>query len=375
LVGKSEVSGLEFEQTLGMFDLQQFTWERVDGLVCIRSVFNDANIQEQINFTNALVMDCLLLDGDIEEYQPTTEINNLIKANRIQEKVKRENRTKWTINVDFADFCHMKRLTDVHLLGENQLFISDYRKDAFDKTILDKPVILSESISLTPLYRSERQKGSFQVENKIVDAISRFGFVNASGEVNLSEIILPNIAPIDVSINDIIVLENITTNQNLNLVDQVGTEIEFTQNGNTIEVEMLICEDATAELVNSIDTLISTTNIPSGETAEILAPDENIIVVDEDDTELQNVFNPAQEDIEIEVDVYCEPQGTNVLSVTLTDFGSTTVYYGGLQTTLAWQINKWDLATNTKTIATELNNPTYTVLADAFDDRLTLIYD
>jgi len=375
LVGKSEVSGLEFEQTLGMFDLQQFTWERVDGLVCIRSVFNDANIQEQINFTNALVMDCLLLDGDIEEYQPTTEINNLIKANRIQEKVKRENRTKWTINVDFADFCHMKRLTDVHLLGENQLFISDYRKDAFDKTILDKPVILSESISLTPLYRSERQKGSFQVENKIVDAISRFGFVNTSGEVNLSEIILPNIAPIDVSINDIIVLENITTNQNLNLVDQVGTEIEFTQNGNTIEVEMLICEDATAELVNSIDTLISTTTIPSGETAEILAPDENIVVVDEDDTELQNVFNPAQEDIEIEVDVYCEPQGTNVLSVTLTDFGSETVYYGGLQTTLAWQINKWDLATNTKTIATELNNPTYTVLADAFDDRLTLIYD
>jgi hypothetical protein len=86
----------------------------------------------------------------------------------------------------------MKRLTDVHLLGENQLFISDYRKDAFDKTILDKPVILSESISLTPLYRSERQKGSFQVENKIVDAISRFGFVNASGEVNLSEIPLPN---------------------------------------------------------------------------------------------------------------------------------------------------------------------------------------
>jgi hypothetical protein len=375
LVGKSEVSGLEFEQTLGMFDLQQFTWERVDGLVCIRSVFNDANIQEQINFTNALVMDCLLLDGDIEEYQPTTEINNLIKANRIQEKVKRENRTKWTINVDFADFCHMKRLTDVHLLGENQLFISDYRKDAFDKTILDKPVILSESISLTPLYRSERQKGSFQVENKIVDAISRFGFVNTSGEVNLSEIILPNIAPIDVSINDIIVLENITTNQNLNLVDQVGTEIEFTQNGNTIEVEMLICEDATAELVNSIDTLISTTTIPSGETAEILAPDENIVVVDEDDTELQNVFNPAQEDIEIEVDVYCEPQGTNVLSVTLTDFGSTTVYYGGLQTTLAWQINKWDLATNTKTIATEINNPTYTSLVDAFDDRLTLIYD
>jgi hypothetical protein len=135
------------------------------------------------------------------------------------------------------------------------------------------------------------------------------------------------------------------------------------------------CEDATAELVNSIDTLISTTTIPSGETAEILAPDENIVVVDEDDTELQNVFNPAQEDIEIEVDVYCEPQGTNVLSVTLTDFGSETVYYGGLQTTLAWQINAWDLATNTKTIATELNNPTYTVLADAFDDRLTLIYD
>jgi hypothetical protein len=297
LVGKSEVSGLEFEQTLGMFDLQQFTWERVDGLVCIRSVFNDANIQEQINFTNALVMDCLLLDGDIEEYQPTTEINNLIKANRIQEKVKRENRTKWTINVDFADFCHMKRLTDVHLLGENQLFISDYRKDAFDKTILDKPVILSESISLTPLYRSERQKGSFQVENKIVDAISRFGFVNASGEVNLSEILLPNIAPIDVSINDIIVLENITTNQNLNLVNQVGTELDFTQNGNTIEVDTVNCQDATVE--NSNQSYVQT--VASGDT--LILPDITYSVNNSNIGDLPSVldFNIELSDINGEV--------------------------------------------------------------------------
>jgi hypothetical protein len=134
------------------------------------------------------------------------------------------------------------------------------------------------------------------------------------------------------------------------------------------------CADATANLVNSIDTLLSTTTIAAGAVADILAEDENIVVVDEDDNELQNVFNPAQEDIEIEVDVYCEPQGTNVLSVTLTDFGSSTVYYGGLQTTLAWQINKWDLATNTKTIATEINNPTYTSLADAWNDRLTINY-
>ena len=161
----------------------------------------------------------------------------------------------------------MKRLTDVHLLGENQLFISDYRKDAFDKTILDKPVILSESISLTPLYRSERQKGSFQVENKIVDAISRFGFVNASGEVNLSEILLPNIAPIDVSINDVIVLENITTNQNLNLVNQVGTELDFTQNGNTIEVDTVNCEDATVK--NSDESYVQT--VASGDT--LILPD------------------------------------------------------------------------------------------------------
>jgi hypothetical protein len=134
------------------------------------------------------------------------------------------------------------------------------------------------------------------------------------------------------------------------------------------------CADATANLVNSIDTLLSTTTIAAGAVADILAEDENIVVVDEDDNELQNVFNPAQEDIEIEVDVYCEPQGTNVLSVTQTDFGSSTVYYGGLQTTLAWQINKWDLATNTKTIATEINNPTYTSLADAWNDRLTINY-
>lgn len=136
----------------------------------------------------------------------------------------------------------------------------------------------------------------------------------------------------------------------------------------------IVCSPATAHLVNSIDTLLSTTTIPAGTEADILAADENIVVVDENDVELQNVLNPAQEDIIIEVDTYCEPQGTNVLSVTNTDFGTATVYYGGLQTTLDWQINRWDLATNTKTIATQANNATYTTLADAWNDRTTLTY-
>lgn len=66
---------------------------------------------------------------------------------------------------------------------------------------------------------------------------------------------------------------------------------------------------------------------------------------------------------------------SNDLNTTLTDFDNSSVYYyGGNTDNGDWQINKWVISGNIKSIASITNNPSYTSLASAWVDRLTLNY-
>ena len=272
LIGTSQVSGVTVTKKLGVFKLRKFDWEWLQNRVMIRSVFNDANLRERINFTNANVMDSLLLKGDIEEFQPNTEINNLVRSNFVVDKVKRENRTTWTVNVDYASFCELKWLENQHLLGENELYVSDLRRQAFDRTILDMPVSLPETANNTPLYNSLHAKTTFKVQEKIVNSVTKYGFVDKSGAINLGDIILPNLlVSVDVFVNDIEVVSDATNNVNLNLIDQNGNDVPFIQSGFNLEVNNLPCEDAT--VTNSNDTYTET--VASG--GVLVLPDTNYI--------------------------------------------------------------------------------------------------
>jgi hypothetical protein len=66
---------------------------------------------------------------------------------------------------------------------------------------------------------------------------------------------------------------------------------------------------------------------------------------------------------------------TNYLSISLIDFTNNNIYYyGGENSDLEWQINKWD-ENATKQFANITNNPTYNTLNDAWVDKLTLNYN
>jgi hypothetical protein len=66
---------------------------------------------------------------------------------------------------------------------------------------------------------------------------------------------------------------------------------------------------------------------------------------------------------------------TNDLDASLTDFTNPLIYYyGGLTDAGDWQVNKWDMTSNTKTIANLTNNVGVTNLATAWTNRLTLNY-
>jgi hypothetical protein len=69
-------------------------------------------------------------------------------------------------------------------------------------------------------------------------------------------------------------------------------------------------------------------------------------------------------------------QQFNPLDWDLTDFTNNDIYYyGGENSELKWQINKWNNIDGSKQFANITNNPTYTTLNDAWVDKLTLNYN
>jgi len=304
-----EVAGLEFEKTLGVFDLKQFDWFLARTKVMIRSVFNDANMREQINFTNANVIDCIMFDGDIEEFQPNTEISNLTFSDFSQNKIKRENLTSWSVNVNPSGYCLMNRLVNVHLVGENKLFATDYRYDSFDKTILDKPCILSESPQMTPLYSSERQKATFKIQEKIVNNLTKYGSVLASGDVNAEQLLYPNVvseiggeveAKVYNTNEDLVVTEIVTTSSpeivfpdtEITLKDSGGSTISTTSEASGIS-HNITAPDGTVVIKNSGLAVISTQNVKSGDIQDYIVANSVVILRDSALTTIDTFNLPA----------------------------------------------------------------------------------
>jgi hypothetical protein len=63
------------------------------------------------------------------------------------------------------------------------------------------------------------------------------------------------------------------------------------------------------------------------------------------------------------------------MNATLSDLTGTQYYYfGGLLSSGAWQVNRWDISTNTKAVASEINNSNKTTLSAAWSAKTTLTF-
>jgi hypothetical protein len=206
----SDVAGLEITETVGEFELKTFDWEQADRTVRLRSVFNDANQKLGINFTNAQVVDDIRVKGDIEDFQPNTVIDNLKYSDYSMNKVKRENLTRWTLNIEPNQFCVIDRLINLHLVGENTILLSDYNATAYDKTLLDRAMILSQEGGGAQMesFRGSAKKG-FQAdfEEKVQDNFTAYGFIGQSGEAQPNIPLIPNVVG-GISLFDVIVNVN-----------------------------------------------------------------------------------------------------------------------------------------------------------------------
>jgi hypothetical protein len=140
-----DISGIISGFTWGIYILKPYTIQNALKTSRVRTKFNAFQEIEGIDFTGAEVESSLRFFGMIGKRQPNTETDNLIYENREMKRVIRENLNTYEIKTDPLCEDFITQLTDLYLLSENELFISDYNAHNHSYKINDLPTILEES--------------------------------------------------------------------------------------------------------------------------------------------------------------------------------------------------------------------------------------
>lgn len=152
------IAGVESTLTWGIYDLKPYSQQASQYTARLRVKFNLKQDIEGINFTNANVEDTIRFKGFIGFRQPNMEIDNLIYQDRTLKTVVRENVNSYEIQTDPYTAPILEQLTDLYLLSENELYISDYNVFNNSHSILDIPVTVAESPEFD--YLVEYQRGA-----------------------------------------------------------------------------------------------------------------------------------------------------------------------------------------------------------------------
>jgi hypothetical protein len=151
------ISGLVNGYTWAKYTLLPYSIENALKTARIRVIFNSKQEIEGINFTGARVEDSIRFFGFIGNKQPNTEIDNLIYQDRIVQSVVRENLNTYIITTDPYKDEFIRKFTDLYLLSENELFISDYNAHNHNYRILDIPQIVEEAPEIDYLDKFQRR--------------------------------------------------------------------------------------------------------------------------------------------------------------------------------------------------------------------------
>jgi hypothetical protein len=139
------IAGVNQTMIWGKYTLKTYSIQSALGTARIRVIFNSFQEIEGINFTDSLVEDSLRFNGFIGNSQPNTEIDNLIYQNREVKKVVRENLKTYELITDPICEEFTKALTDLYLLSENQIFLSDYNAHNHSYRYQDLPAVVENT--------------------------------------------------------------------------------------------------------------------------------------------------------------------------------------------------------------------------------------
>ena len=151
------ISGVVGAFTWAKYTLLPYSIQNALKTARIRVKFNLKQELEGINFTDANVEDSFRFWGFIGNRQTNTEIDNLTYQNRTVKTVVRENLDSFIISTDPLQECFITPLTDLYLLSENEMYISDYNAHNHSYKILDIPVVVEESPEIDYLDKYQRR--------------------------------------------------------------------------------------------------------------------------------------------------------------------------------------------------------------------------
>jgi hypothetical protein len=142
------ISGIIGNFVWGIYQLKPFSVQNALETARVRVLLDSYQEIEQIDFTGSQVETSLRFNGFIGLRQPNTEIDNIIYQDREVKSVIRENLNSYEIKTDPLCEQFTTQLTDLYLLSENELFISDYNAHNHSYKFNDLPVIVEESPEL-----------------------------------------------------------------------------------------------------------------------------------------------------------------------------------------------------------------------------------
>ncbi len=151
------ISGISGVNTWAIYQLKEYSLATAQKTVRLRVNFNLKQAIEGIDFTDANVEDTIRFFGFIGNRQPNMEIDNLVYSDRNIKSVVRENLNTYEINSDPYTETLISFLSNLYLLSENELFISDYNSFNHSHKILDIPVIVQESPEIDYLEAYQRK--------------------------------------------------------------------------------------------------------------------------------------------------------------------------------------------------------------------------
>lgn len=168
------IDGVSGSYEWGHYRLLNYTAENARNTVRIRSVFNQYNRIEDIDFTGENVEDTIRFDGFFGSRQTNTVIDNLIYQGRIEKNVQRENLNTYELKTDPLKKWYIEKLVDLHLLSESEIYLSDHNEFNLTYAYKDVPLIVKEAPELEHKEYSRLTSLKCVFSDKTKDKLSRY---------------------------------------------------------------------------------------------------------------------------------------------------------------------------------------------------------
>jgi hypothetical protein len=171
---ESTIDGVVNNFTWDEYELKPYSAENAKGTIRLKANFNQYHAIEDIDFTDSNVIDTIRLNGFFGSRKPDLVIDNLVYNGKVDKNVQREIINKYYLATDPIKEKITKKIVDLYLLSEFELFLSDHNEFNHTYSYKDLPLIVQGSPDIEYLEYSRFAKIKVELTDKIKNKISKY---------------------------------------------------------------------------------------------------------------------------------------------------------------------------------------------------------